>query len=67
MMSTNGSNMEGEKMRTILQILSDGDYVSGERISEELGISRAAVWKRIGQLKEQGWQIEAGGKRGYRL
>lgn len=54
-------------MRTILQILSEGTFVSGEAISRELGISRAAVWKRIAQLKEQGWQIEAGGKRGYRL
>lgn len=33
----------------------------------ELGVSRAAIWKHIGQLKEQGWQIESGGKRGYRL
>ena len=54
-------------MRTILEILSTGDYVSGERISDELGVSRAAVWKKINALKEQGWQIESGGKRGYRL
>lgn len=54
-------------MRSILEILSTGDYVSGEKISAELGVSRAAVWKKIAALKEQGWQIEAGGKRGYRL
>ena len=54
-------------MRTILEMLSGGDFVSGEAMSKELGISRAAVWKKIAQLKEQGWQIEAGGKRGYRL
>ena len=46
-------------MNDILAILSGGDYVSGEKISQELGISRAAVWKRIAQLREEGWQIEA--------
>ena len=30
-------------MNDILAILSGGDYVSGEKISQELGISRAAV------------------------
>lgn len=54
-------------MRNILEILSEGNFVSGEAISRELGVSRAAVWKRIAVLKEQGWQIESGGKRGYRL
>ena len=54
-------------MNDILAILSGGDYVSGEKISQELGISRAAVWKRIAQLREDGWQIEAAGRRGYRL
>ena len=38
-----------------------------KKISQELGISRAAVWKRIAQLREEGWQIEAAGRRGYRL
>lgn len=54
-------------MRTILEMLSGGEFVSGEAISRELGVSRAAVWKKINALKEQGWQIESGGKRGYRL
>lgn len=54
-------------MNTILEMLSGGNYVSGEKISQELGISRAAVWKRIAQLREEGWQIEAAGRRGYRL
>ena len=54
-------------MRSVLQILAAGDYVSGEAISRELGISRTAVWKRIAQLKEEGWQIEAAGRKGYCL
>ncbi|MGN0779047.1 MAG: biotin--[acetyl-CoA-carboxylase] ligase [Aristaeellaceae bacterium] len=54
-------------MKTILAMLSSGQYVSGERISRELGVSRAAVWKKIDALRDMGWQIESGGKRGYRL
>lgn len=54
-------------MKTILEILSGGAFVSGEAMSRELGVSRAAIWKKIKALKEDGWQIESGGKRGYRL
>lgn len=54
-------------MRTVLELLSGGEYVSGEVMSRELGVSRAAIWKKIAALKDEGWQIEAGGKRGYRL
>ena len=54
-------------MRDILEMLAGGGFVSGERISEELGISRAAVWKRIEALRAQGYAIESAGKRGYRL
>lgn len=54
-------------MKSILEMLAGGGFVSGEKISRELGVSRVAVWKRINQLREQGWLIESGGKRGYRL
>lgn len=48
-------------MRSMIEMLSQGNYVSGEAMSRELGVSRAAVWKKITSLKEQGWDIEAGG------
>ncbi|MBR5345407.1 MAG: biotin--[Clostridia bacterium] len=54
-------------MEPILQLLACGEFVSGERMSEKLGITRAAVWKRIKILQEAGWPIESGGKRGYHL
>lgn len=54
-------------MKTVLEMLSGGEFVSGEVISRAMGISRAAVWKKISALKEAGWQIESGGKKGYRL
>jgi BirA family biotin operon repressor/biotin-[acetyl-CoA-carboxylase] ligase len=51
----------------ILKALRRGeDYVSGEALSKELGISRVSVWKHIQGLKEDGYIIEASAK-GYRL
>lgn len=44
-----------------------GAFLSGEEISRRLGISRAAVWKHIHALKEEGLQIEAVTRKGYRL
>jgi len=44
-----------------------GEFVSGEQVSEELGISRTAVWKHILKLKEEGHNIQSVNKLGYRL
>ncbi|HLO01913.1 MAG TPA: biotin--[acetyl-CoA-carboxylase] ligase [Symbiobacteriaceae bacterium] len=43
------------------------DWVSGEAISTQLGISRAAVWKQIEALRAEGYEVEAAPRRGYRL
>lgn len=52
----------------ILKLLRESsDYVSGQRLCEELGVSRTAVWKAIRQLKEEGYQVEAVRNRGYRM
>ncbi|NLX76218.1 MAG: biotin--[acetyl-CoA-carboxylase] ligase [Clostridiaceae bacterium] len=44
-----------------------GRFVSGEQISEELGISRTAVWKHILKLKEEGHSIQSTNRLGYQL
>ena len=44
-----------------------GKFVSGEEISGKLGVSRTAVWKYIGQLREEGCRIESVSNRGYCL
>ena len=44
-----------------------GVYVSGQELCEQFGVSRTAVWKAIGQLKKEGYVIEAVQNRGYRL
>jgi len=41
--------------------------VSGAELATELGISRAAVWARIEELRRAGFGIEAGPHFGYRL
>ena len=55
--------------KTIIQMLidSDSEYVSGQNISDKLGITRTAVWKRISKLKELGFEIESVTKKGYKL
>jgi len=52
----------------ILHILnSENDFVSGEEISNILGVSRAAVWKHMKALKEEGYEIDSVSRKGYRL
>ena len=53
----------------IINIILDNDkeFISGEEISKQLGISRSAVWKHIKSLKEEGYDIESINKKGYRL
>ncbi len=43
------------------------EFVSGEAISDKLGLTRAAVWKHVEALRSQGYRIEAVPARGYRL
>ena len=51
----------------ILSLLMEGNYLSGARLAEMLGVSRTAVWKNIQRLKEDGYHIEAVTNKGYRL
>ncbi len=44
-----------------------GTFVSGEEISQKLGVSRTAVWKKIRLLRDLGYTIDAVTSRGYRL
>lgn len=42
-------------------------YISGEELGEKLGVSRAAIWKGVQKLKEQGYEIDAVSNKGYRM
>ena len=48
------------------ELRSQGDIVSGERLSATLGISRVSVWKHIHKLQELGYHILST-PNGYRL
>ena len=53
----------------ILQLLKAGKdtYLSGQRISAQLGVSRAAVWKAVEALRKDGYGIDSRSNCGYRL
>ena len=59
-----------ENMTTDAQILSSlraAGPVSGTELSQKLGVSRAAIWARIEELRRLGYEIEASPHLGYRL
>ena len=41
--------------------------MSGEEMAEKLGVSRAAVWKHIKEMRSQGYNIESLARNGYIL
>lgn len=52
----------------ILALLKNAsDYLSGQKICDELGVSRTAIWKIIKQLKEEGYVIDSINNKGYKL
>ena len=55
-------------LAVVLKALKDAAApLSGETLATRLGLSRAAVWKRINRLKALGYGIEGSPRRGYRL
>lgn len=58
--------MLDEKILSVLRTMS-GNYVSGEELSKDAGISRAAIWKHVEELRAEGYEIEASPHLGYRL
>jgi BirA family biotin operon repressor/biotin-[acetyl-CoA-carboxylase] ligase len=44
-----------------------GEWISGESLSNKIAVSRAAVWKHICTLREEGYHIESSTNKGYSL
>ena len=51
----------------LLNLLSDGEFHSGEALGAALGVSRMAVWKHLKALRELGVGFEVVRGKGYRL
>ncbi|WP_192043581.1 biotin--[acetyl-CoA-carboxylase] ligase [Paenibacillus rhizovicinus] len=51
----------------LLEQQGNDAYLSGEVLSQELQISRTAIWKQIKKLESAGYKIEASRRLGYRL
>lgn len=45
---------------------ADG-HVSGAELAQQLGVTRAAIWNRIRELRQHGYDISASPQLGYRL
>lgn len=55
-------------MLTLLKLLADGAFHSGQVLGESLGVSRSAVWKQLQQLESDlGIEVHKVRGRGYRL
>ena len=48
-------------MDPILGMLSTREPISGERLCAQLGLTRAAVWKRMEKLRAEGYRIISAG------
>ena len=56
------------KSRLLELLLAHQDApVSGQLLSSQLGVTRAAVWKEIQQLRQEGFVISSATNRGYQL
>lgn len=55
------------RLDELLAALARPGGASGSELAERFGVTRAAVWKRIGTLRAAGLPVEAIAGRGYRL
>ncbi len=58
-------SLDGSILRAFLE--AGGAAVSGDDLAGELGVSRVAIWARLGRLRREGFAFEASPRKGYRL
>lgn len=55
------------QLRDLVAALADGRAWSGSELARRFGVTRAAVWKRLDELREAGLPLKAAAGRGYSL
>lgn len=65
-MSVRRSLSVRQEVKKLLEANRDRS-LSGQEMAEQLGVTRAAVWKAVNVLKQEGYEIEAVNNLGYRL
>ncbi|MDF2947022.1 MAG: bifunctional BirA, biotin operon repressor/biotin--acetyl-CoA-carboxylase ligase [Bacillales bacterium] len=62
-------NLQTSTIQKLIFLLvnNDNEFLSGQKLSAELGVSRTAVWKHIEELRKEGYDIEAVARKGYKL
>lgn len=55
------------KRQILTELKKTKTFISGQELSQSLGVSRTAIWKVIHQLKEEGYEIESAPNKGYLL
>jgi len=55
--------------REVLEVLkkNKNEFISGEQLSNQLGVTRTSIWKYINALKQEGYRIESVSRKGYKL
>src|SRR5581483_2632878 len=61
------TSREAPLVARVFSELADGEFHSGEQLADSLGVTRSAVWKAVGSLRELGATLHAVRNRGYRL
>jgi BirA family transcriptional regulator, biotin operon repressor / biotin---[acetyl-CoA-carboxylase] ligase len=64
---SSADSMEWKSIYNILELLAQGEYISGEDLGNSLSISRAGVWKYIKKIEQLGINVESIKGKGYRL
>ncbi len=62
-----GAHYMTNKASLLALLRESKSFISGQEISDALGVSRTAIWKHIKALRDDGYEIEAAPGSGYRL
>lgn len=46
---------------------NQGEWISGEKLSDDLKVSRTTIWKQVKTLQAEGYRVDSSPKKGYRL